>query len=85
MLAEVIGAEKLFGLVAFTEFMYVGEVGDTVAPVRLGIGCEFLTTVTTDIGSSDRIRWWSLIRKLLRRDVGCRVEDTLILAGQCDA
>lgn len=81
MLAEVIGTEKFLGLVTFTEFVIVGQVGDTFTPIRLGIGCEFLTTVTTDIGGSDRIRWWDLIRMLLSRDIGCRVEDTLILVG----
>lgn len=54
MLAKVVCAEEFLGLVAFTKFVYTGEMGDTVAPIRLRLIGKFLTAVTAHVhGSND--------------------------------
>jgi hypothetical protein len=55
MLPEMIGAEELFRLVAFAEFVHVIEMFWSRFPIsRIR---EFFTTVTTDIGCSGAGRW----------------------------
>ncbi len=49
MLSEVIGSEELLGLVAFAEFVHVGEVVYPTIPVRLRVVRELLATVPAHV------------------------------------
>lgn len=47
MLSEVISSEEFFGLIAFAEFVHVGQVFNAAIPVGLRVVGKFFTTVAT--------------------------------------
>ena len=49
MLSKVIGAEELFGLVAFAEFVNVGEMSHPGFPVWLRLAGEFLAAIAANV------------------------------------
>lgn len=49
VLSEMICAEEFLGLVAFTEFMGIVQVGNTVVPVRLWLIRELFPAVPADV------------------------------------
>lgn len=80
VLTKMIGAEKLLGLVAFTKFVSVGQVGDAIGPIRLRFVGEFFPAVAADVCGSDGVcgrRWLAVVL----RCHGCSgMEGALVVA-----
>jgi hypothetical protein len=58
MLAEVVRAEELLGLVAFGEFVCVVEMDATGGPVGGGEVGKLFAAVAADVELGKGARWW---------------------------
>ena len=61
MLSEVIGSKEFLGLVALTEFVYVGKVVYPAIPVGLRLVWELFTTIAAGVGEG---AMWAPEKKL---------------------
>ena len=85
VLPEVIGAEELLTLVAFSKFVNIGQMSDTIVPIRLWLVGEFLAAITADVYSSDGVcRWRRLVRSLGRNSCR-RMEGAFVVACERSA
>lgn len=85
MLAEMVGAEEFLRLIAFAEFVHVGQMVPACVPVWLGKVLEFGTAVATDVCIGDCTRGTELAVRIVRivRENGCRgVECSFVVFGQ---
>lgn len=85
VLPEMIGAEKLFRLIAFTEFMSIGEMGNAVVPVRLWFPCKLLPAIPADVHGSHGLCWRRTLVGGLGSDAAGRMKGTFVVAGQSRA
>lgn len=84
MLTEVVGAEELLRLIAFTELVYVGEMLATGVPIGRGIVWKLFAAVSASIERRHRVqRRCRLTRAVFgRRDGGRRVEGGVVLTAK---
>lgn len=80
VLPKMVGAEELLRLIAFTELVRVGEMGNAIVPVRLWLVCELLPTVPADVHGSQGVCWWRTLVGGLRSDAGGRMEGAFVVA-----
>lgn len=55
VLPEMVGAEEFLGLIAFAEFVDVGQMEDPFIPVRVRLIGEFLAAIAADIDGGELI------------------------------
>lgn len=55
VLPEMVGAEEFLRLVAFAEFVDVGEMGDPFLPVRVRLVGEFLSAIAADVDGGELV------------------------------
>lgn len=80
VLPEMVGAEELLRLIAFTELMSIGEMGNAVVPVRLWLVCELLPAVPTNVHGRHGLCWRRALVGGLGSDAAGRMEGTFVAA-----